>query len=407
MKYSRNLSPQDASALRVLAVTLLIASALGLLIGFAVAASSGYLSLFSSPASPTASDAFPVPEAQANIPTLTPLAGGPTATPTPRTALGLIEVRPTSTQTLAPTVTPPPTGWYVAPANPTPIPTPVLPPAAPFPESCDGPGRINVLFIGVDGRSANYDRSARSDALLVLGVNFGDRTAQLLSIPRDLWVQMPEYGGKETSEGRINTAFGLGRQYGYPGGGPGYQMATVAHNFGLRLDRYVTANFNAFEEAVDAIGGIDVYLNSAIHDEKYPMGDANTMVLDIPSGWVHMDGEVALMYARTRHQDSDFGRMRRQQKVLLAVRDKLISPDVLPHLPALAQAVWGSVATDLGLADIGLLGCVGPQIPPENVSQTVIDSTMVEPFAGPGGASVLRPKMDVILPALESFNTGE
>ena len=183
--------------------------------------------------------------------------------------------------------------------------------------------------------------------------------------------------------------------------------AVIANNFGLRVDRFVVTNFSAFERAVDAIGGIDVFLNSAIHDEKYPMGVGNTMVLDIPAGWVHMDGQVALMYARTRHQDSDFGRMRRQQKVLLAVRDKLVSPDVIPHLPELAQAVWGSVATNMSLDDVGLIGCIGPRIEPSQATRIVMDLSMVQPFQGPGGAAVLRADMDAVLPALQAFNTGE
>ena len=266
---------------------------------------------------------------------------------------------------------------------------------------------MNILLIGVDGRSDNYNRAARADALLVLGVNYGDRTAQILSIPRDLWVQMPEYGDRQTTEGRINTAYGLGRSYGYPGGGAAFEMAVIAHNFGLRIDRSVTVNFSAFEDAVDAVGGVDIYLNTPIRDVKFPMGNGNTMILEIPEGWVHMNGEVALMYARTRHQDSDFGRMRRQQKVLMALRDKFVSAEVLPNLPALAQAIWGSVSTDMSLEDIGLLGCVGPQIDPANASQIVMDLSMVEPFVGPGGASVLRPKMEAILPALQAFNTGE
>lgn len=308
---------------------------------------------------------------------------------------------PTATITpyVPPSATPLPTGWFVASANPTPISTPALPAAADFPESCDGPGRINILLIGVDGRGNNF--RGRSDSIMLVGVNFGDRSAQVLSLPRDLWVQVPEYGGDPLLEGRINTAF--------PRGGPELLGQTITHNFGLRIDRYIIANFTAFEDAIDAVGGIDVFLDTAIRDDEYPMDDGtgNTMVLDIPAGWVHMDGEVALMYSRTRHQDSDFGRMKRQQKVMLAIRDKLLSPDVLPALPGLAQLAYQSVQSNLSLADIGLLGCVGPQIDPASISRIIIDQQMTTNFTTTDGAQVLAPDMDAIIPVLEVFNEGE
>jgi len=322
-----------------------------------------------------------------------------------------ITVTPITNDPRPPTATPTSvlqaTNFYVAPANPTPIPTPILPEAAPFPSSCDGPGRMNILIIGMDGRSANYDRAARADALMLVGVNFGDKTAQVLSIPRDLWVQIPEVGINPLHENRINTAYGSGQLAGYPGGGPAFQAYTISQNFGIRVDRTVVLNFSAFENAIDTVGGVDINVAKAIHDPKYPDDHGGSLVLDIPAGEVHMDGVTALMYARTRHQDSDFGRMRRQQAVMMALRDKLFSPDVIPVLPSLAQLLYNSVKTDISFDEIGLLGCVGPQIDPNSITRIVIDSSMVSPFHTEGGADVLRPKMDIIQPALEAFSAGQ
>lgn len=309
--------------------------------------------------------------------------------------------------TEAPTEVLAPTNFYIAPVNPTPIPTPVLPEAAPFPDSCDGPGRMNILIIGMDGRSANYDRAARADALMLVGVNFGDKTAQVLSIPRDLWVQIPEVGATPLHENRINTAYGSGLLANYPGGGPAFEAYTISQNFGIRVDRTVVLNFSAFENAIDTVGGVDINVTKAIHDNKYPDDEGGSLVLDIPAGEVHMDGKTALMYARTRHQDSDFGRMRRQQQVMMALRDRLFSPDVIPVLPSLAQLLYNSVKTDISLDEVGLLGCVGPQIDPNAITRVVIDSTMVTPFQTEGGADVLRPNMDLIQSALEAFSSGQ
>jgi len=266
---------------------------------------------------------------------------------------------------------------------------------------------MNILIIGMDGRSANYERAARADALMLVGVNFGDKTAQVLSLPRDLWIQIPEYNGNALHENRINTAYALGQTYGYPGGGPAFQAYAISQAFGLRIDRTLVLNFSAFENSVDTIGGVDIEVPRAIYDSKYPDDEGGTLVLEIPAGWVHMDGHTALMYARTRHQDSDFGRMRRQQQVMMAVRDKLFSPEVIPVLPSLAQLIYSSVRTDLSLEEVALLGCVGPQISNESITRIVIDTNMVEGFRTEAGAAVLRPKMDVILPLLETFSTGQ
>lgn len=302
---------------------------------------------------------------------------------------------------------PHPTGWHVVASNPTPKPTPLLPDVEPFPVLCETSGRINILIIGVDGRSATYERSARADALVVLGVQFGVGQAQLLSIPRDLWVQIPGHGDNPSSEGRINTGYTLGRRFEYPGGGPAFQMHVITNALGLELDRYIVANFGAFEGMIDAIGGVDIYLESAIHDRRFPMGSENTMVLDFPAGKVHMDGATALMYARTRYADSDFGRMRRQQKVLMSVHEKLTSPAAILRLPALLMHGLGAVRTDLSWNEIVLLGCVVPTIGAESITRLVIDQGMSVPIITSGGGSVLAADMEAISAELAVFLNGD
>lgn len=407
MRFSKQTRPRSIGPLTLIGLT--VATGLGILVivfgcGMIARASAG------TDAQGTFVVSIPNQVATESIP------GTPSLTPTAWT-LGQalfgasVSVTPITNDPRPPTNTPTAvlraTGFFIAPVNPTPIATPILPEAAPFPESCDGSGRMNILIIGMDGRSANYERAARADALMLVGVNFGDKTAQIMSFPRDLWVQIPEVGATPLHENRINTAYGLGQLAGYPGGGPAFQAYTISQNFGIRIDRTVVLNFTAFENAIDTIGGVDIEVPKAIRDEKYPDDQGGTLVLDIPAGQVHMDGKTALMYARTRRQDSDFGRMRRQQQVMLAIRDKLFSPDVLAVLPSLAQLIYYSVKTDLSLDEVGLLGCVGPQIASESVSRFVIDTTMVESFTTDGGAAVLRPKMDLIQPALEGFSSGQ
>jgi anionic cell wall polymer biosynthesis LytR-Cps2A-Psr (LCP) family protein len=134
---------------------------------------------------------------------------------------------------------------------------------------------------------------------------------------------------------------------------------------------------------------------------------SGTIAIDFPAGQVHMDGATALIYARIRHDTSDFNRMRRQQQVMFAVRDKLISPETLPQLPALAQVLISAVRTDLTLDDIALLGCLAPQIGQNAIQTWVIDSSMVTSTRLADGAQVLLPNMDAITPILQNFNAGE
>jgi len=345
-----------------------------------------------------------------NPPTLTTT---PPALPTATSAR-----KPTATPLPAPTNTPaadlpaptepiPTATWfYVIPAQPTPVPTPVLPEAAPFPTSCDGPGRMNILLIGIDGFNANNARAARADAIIILGVNFAAKTAQMLSFPRDLWVQLPNL--PQVPEARLNAAYHYGELYQVPGGGPAALSAVLANTFGLRIDRYAVVNFLAFEQGVDAIGGIDINLPAPLHDSKYPLRDGSgTIAIDFPAGEVHMDGSTALIYARIRHDSSDFNRMRRQQQVLFAIRNKLLAPETISHVPALAQVLFNAVRTDMTLEDIALLGCLGPQVSREAIQTWVIDNTMAKPTKLPDGAQVLLPDLETISPILQNFNTGE
>lgn len=299
------------------------------------------------------------------------------------------------------------TWFYAAPHTLDFAPTPVLPPAAPFPESCDGPGRMNILLVGLDGFSNDYDRPARTDTIMLVGVNFSARTVQMLSLPRDLWVAMPN--GIPVTEARINSAYHYGELYAVPGGGPAQLKASLEQVFGVRVDRYAVVSFLAFEQAIDAIGGIEIDIPEPIHDPKYPRRSRpnDTIAIDFPAGRVQMDGGTALIYARIRHDSSDFNRMRRQQQVLFAVRDKLLRPETLPHLPALAQLLYSSVRTDLTLDDIALLGCLGPRVDRGAIQTTVIGSSLVTPTTLADGAQVLLPQLDALLPVLQSFNAGE
>src|SRR5437763_8132338 len=109
-------------------------------------------------------------------------------------------------------------------------------------------------------------------------------------------------------------------------------------------------------DIVDAVGGVDITVSQPIHDDAYPTDDYGIITVDIPAGRQHMDGETALRYARTRHQDSDFGRVARQQQVLVALRSKMLQPQGWWRWPGVLAAVQRTTQTDLGPLDLAALG---------------------------------------------------
>jgi LCP family protein required for cell wall assembly len=298
----------------------------------------------------------------------------------------------------APDQVEPPAATAEAPA-PTLAPLPTAPDAA-----CGGPEQMTIALLGVDDRTSGYARTTRTDAISLVNVRFVSKSASLLSFPRDLYVPLPNLEHVGITQDRLNTAFLWGEVYSVPGGGPAEFKATIEWNFGVRVDRYVMVNFAAFEAAVDALGGIDVDVPVAIHDPNFPSDSGGgTIVFELPAGRQHMDGKTALRYARTRHQDDDYRRVQRQQLVLLAIRDKLLSPQVIPQIPALLQSLWGLVKTDLSPEEIAALACIGPQIDRSAITTHAINGTMVVPWTTPTGGRVSIPNRRAIAPVVDEF----
>ncbi len=179
--------------------------------------------------------------------------------------------------------------------------------------------RITFLLLGVDQRPDDPS-PPRTDNMIVVTVDPETSQVGMISLPRDLFVPIPEY----QYSGKINTAYYLGEVNKYPGGGGALAKKTVSEFLGYPVDYYVKINFDGFIEAIDAIGGVDVVVPKTIHDEEYPTIDYGVETFHIDAGPQHLDGATALKYVRTRHADDDFQRSKRQQQVLLAVKDKLI-----------------------------------------------------------------------------------
>lgn len=260
---------------------------------------------------------------------------------------------------------------------------------------------FNVLLLGVDQRPGQGN-ATRTDTMILLHVAPKTSDVGMLSMPRDLWVPIPGF-----SETRINSAHVLGEINNYPGGGPALAKETVAQLTGQKVDYYARINFEGFRRVLEEIGCINITVPFDIDDPTFPDDNYGYDPFYIKAGDYCMDASIALKYARTRHQDSDFGRMKRQQQVLMAVKNKVLSPEELPRLltrlPVLYQALSDSFQTDIPASKQIALINMARNLSGGNVRQLVIDQDMVRSAVTPTGAAVLMPQMDIIRPAIDDF----
>lgn len=204
------------------------------------------------------------------------------------------------------------------------------------------PPHLDILILGLDDR-ADESFAGRTDAILLLGVDPARLEVNVLSLPRDLFLDVPGYGMQ-----RINTINVLGEQE-ETGGGPALLAASIAQNFSIEIDRYLRLDFKGFVALIDAVGGIMIDVERVIVDDDYPAPDGGTIQVRFESGYQYMDGERALIYARTRHADDDYHRASRQQQVLAALSEKLRNPR---YWPEALRILSSAMDTNLTIGDI-------------------------------------------------------
>lgn len=183
--------------------------------------------------------------------------------------------------------------------------------------------RTNILILGVD------EIAQLSDTILIASIRDNDEDSAevaLVSIPRDLYVDVPEFGGN-----KINAAYALGENNDYPGGGAGLTADTIENQFDTPIHYYAALDFEGFEQMINSVGGVTIDVETAIDDPHYPAPNYDGYdPFSIEAGTHHMDGETALKYVRSRKTTNDFDRAYRQQQVLLALRDRVFESGILP-----------------------------------------------------------------------------
>lgn len=203
--------------------------------------------------------------------------------------------------------------------------------------------RINVLLLGMRGIDEPGDGKLLTDTMILLSYNKQNNKAALISIPRDLYLTMPGENYKE----KINFAYALGYEKKGAAGGLFLSKVAVSKVTGLYMDYAVAVDHNAFKEIVDILGGIDVYLDKPFSEKTQ---FEKEILLDLPVGKSHLDGRTALYFVRSRYSTSDFDRVRRQQLVLVAIKEKALSSGILANpvkIYQLLEALGRNVRADM------------------------------------------------------------
>lgn len=241
------------------------------------------------------------------------------------------------------------------------------------------PFRTNILLLGTDYAEPGVN-VARTDTIILTTFLPHQPYIGMLSIPRDLWVNIPGVG-----ENRINTAFFYAEAE-QPGSGAKATKKTIEENFGVRVDYTMRIRFEGFQEVVDSLGGVDIQLSE-------PMAGYS-------AGAHHLNGQKALAFVRDRAGTDDFFRMQHGQIMLKAVFKNILRPQAWPRLPGALKALWNATDSDVPLVLWPRLGLTLLRLGPNGVDNRIISREMVLPFTTNQGAMVLAPQWNLINPVL-------
>lgn len=269
-------------------------------------------------------------------------------------------------------------------------------------------GRTNILLAGYSVDDPGHSGASLTDSLMVLSVNKTNNTAVVISIPRDLWTYIPEYGYQ-----KINAVYNYGEESeydsntGYADGGMGLLQSIVSKNLGIDIHYYALINYTAFKDAVDAVGGITVDLRSP--DNPYGLYDPYAN-LKLPNDVVNLDGQTALNLARSRGDGpgaygfprADFNRSEHQRKMLIALKEKTVSSNVLANplkVGQLADSIGKNIKTDIKNNELNSMVSLLKKIDTNNIVSGGLNDlngkNYLSSYAAPGGLSALIPSAGV------------
>jgi LCP family protein required for cell wall assembly len=266
----------------------------------------------------------------------------------------------------------------------------------------NGKTSLTILVVGLDRRPQGGDQNA--DVIMIAQLDLVNKNVRAVSLPRDLLVQIPNFGYD-----KINSAYnyGIKANPNDPVAGIAMVRDTVEYNFGIPIDEYVLIDFNGFKDVIDATGGIDVNVPYDITDNEYPTEDYNIETVHFAAGPMHMNGDTALKYVRTRHADSDDQRRERQLQVLQALFAQGKSAGSINKIDNMILALGGSAQTSFTLEQQLTLARLALQLD----SNEIVLSSLAPPLLQAGytesGAWVYTGDMNAIVAFVQNAVYGD
>jgi polyisoprenyl-teichoic acid--peptidoglycan teichoic acid transferase len=255
----------------------------------------------------------------------------------------------------------------------------------------NGRDRITVVAMGLTQRTTE---PARTDTLLAIDINPSTHHINMLSVPRDLWVNVP---GSSSSDEKLADAYAIG--------GSKLAAYTLERDLGIPVDYTVAMTFHGFMNLINAMGGVDVNVPQELNDPTYPcLVGFDYCPIDIKPGTQHMNGATALEFVRERHAfaQQDLARVKDQQAFSDAVKHTLISPVTWPRYGAVLHALEGNMITNVPLNDFPEMGVQFLLARKNNVNHSYINvqNGMVQPGWSADGQSMLEPTSSTVIPDL-------
>lgn len=255
----------------------------------------------------------------------------------------------------------------------------------------NGHDRITVVAMGLTQRTTE---PARTDTLLAMNIDPSTHHINMLSVPRDLWVNIP---GSSLGNEKLADAYAIG--------GSKLAAYTLERDLGIPVDYTVAMTFHGFMNLIDAMGGVDVNVPQELNDPTYPcLVGFDYCPIDIKPGTQHMSGTTALEFVRERHAfaQQDLARVKDQQAFSDAVKHTLISPSTWPRYGAVLRALEGNMITNVPMNDFPEMGVQFLLARNNNVNHSYINvqNGMVQPDWSPDGQSILRPTNPTVIPDL-------
>jgi LCP family protein required for cell wall assembly len=232
-------------------------------------------------------------------------------------------------------------------------------------------GQINVLLLGMRGNNMPGG-GLLADTIMIAMARPKENKVALLSIPRDLWVKHPD----SSTQSKINSVHALYEEKG-EGEGMDAMKQTIGEITGIPIHYAVRIDFNGFKELVDTVGGVDVYLDKPFSEPKQFEGE-NALDFSLPTGRNHIDGQKALFFVRARYASSDFERSRRQQQVLIALKDKMLSLGTLADFGKvnnILNVLGEDVRTDMDISEMKKFFELANKSQNPQIKQKVLDTS--------------------------------